>query len=133
MQSKVSSLIDSQVSSGALTSSQASELKQVFQQTFSGDSTTPGVQGAHHGHHHHGGDAADVATLGSDTATSTDPTTTSSTTAASTTSASTATDTTQKLVDQFIRSLQQSASTSYGQAGTTNTADLSSLLLNVGA
>jgi hypothetical protein len=130
LQTKISSLIDAQVNSGTLTSSQASELKDVFSQTFGSGSTTAdasGVQGHHGGHggHHH---AASATATDASTDTDSDAT---STTASS--SSSSSTDSTQQLIDQFLQSLQSAQSTSYSAAGTTGTSNLSSLLMNITA
>jgi hypothetical protein len=132
LQSKISGLIDAQVSNGTLTSSQATELKDVFQQTF-GSTGTSGVHGHHGGGHHHGAPPVDSDgdTDGSSTSASSTTSTSSAATLGSTSATGTTADSTQQLVDQFLQSLQTAQQTSYGASGTAGSADVSALLLNV--
>jgi hypothetical protein len=104
LKSKIDNLIAGEVSSGKLTSDQATELQGVFKAAFAsapdGAGGPGGAGGAHHGHHgHHGGPPP------ADSSTSTDSTGTSS-----------AAD----ILQQFLQSLQnsQSRSPSYSAAGT---------------
>ena len=110
MKSKIDDLIQNQVSSGKLTSAQATELKSVFSNTFSGQ-----PQGA-------GGPPPSASeSTSSDDSSSTDS------------SSSTTTDTSQ-LLQQLLEALQKSASqstSSYGANGGTSSAAIStSLVLN---
>jgi hypothetical protein len=58
LKSKIDDLIAGQVSSGKLTSAQASELQGVFKAAFTDGAGGPGgAGGAHHGHHGHAGAA----------------------------------------------------------------------------
>ncbi len=144
LKARISSLIDNQLSSGALTSGQAAELKQVFQQAFGSDGQTGSVEGAHHGHHHHAAptsaDAAsdpdgdgDPLTAGSTTSssTSTDPSAIGAVATSDATGSSSSA--TQKLVAQFLQSLQQAASNGYGAAGTASSPSQSALLVDLTA
>jgi hypothetical protein len=103
LKSKIDNLIAGEVSSGKLTSDQASELQGVFKAAFAkGGATGPDAAGgAHHGHHgHHGGPPS------ADASSATDGT-------ASTSSAD-------DILQQFLQSLQNSVSASrpsYGAAG----------------
>jgi hypothetical protein len=107
LKSKIDNLIAGEVSSGKLTSDQATELQGVFKTAFAnggasgGTSGPDGAGGAHHGHHgHHGGPPS------ADASSATDGT-------ASTSS-------TDDILQQFLQSLQNSVSASrpsYGAAG----------------
>lgn len=90
LKSKIDELIAGEVSSGNLTSDQASELQGVFKAAFADDAGAPGgAGGAHHGHHGgHGGPPP------ADTSSSTD----------STSNTSSAND----ILKQFLQSLQSS-------------------------
>jgi len=117
LKSKIENLIAGEVSSGSLTSDQATELQGVFKAAFGGGSAegaeaagSPGAgaaRHAHHGHHGGGGKSADA----------------SSTAGTSTSSAD--------VLQQFLQSLQDSVSTSspsvYGAAGTSGPASPSSV------
>ncbi|WP_407155101.1 hypothetical protein [Bradyrhizobium sp. STM 3557] len=111
MKSKIDDLIQSEVSSGKLTSDQATELKSVFANAFSGHA--PGAGGP------------PPSASGTDDASSDDSSTSSS--------SSTATDTTEllrELLAALQKSITQSAS-SYGANGTTSSsATGTSLVLN---
>ena len=109
-QSKVDSLIDKEVSDGKLTSDQATELKQVFANTFSG-----GPGGA----------------SSSDGTSSTDATSASASTSSSSDSSSSSDD-----IDQLLKKLlgalqnQMGSSGAYTANGSTSASSNSSLLLN---
>jgi hypothetical protein len=120
LKSKIDGLIAGQVSSGKLTSDQATELQGVFKAAFA--QGTDSVGGAHHGHHggHGGAPPADGASP-------TDSTTS--------TSSTTSTD---DILQQFLQSLQSSLSSSssspYSATGTTDpgssSPSFSALLIN---
>jgi hypothetical protein len=133
LQSKINSLIAGEVSSGKLTTAQATELQGVFKAAFANGSgpggagganaasllgspgqpaSPPAAGGAHHGHHgHHGG------SHGGDTS-STDNSSGSS-------NAGSAND----ILQQFLKSLQQSqsstSSSSYSSSGTPDSGNAS--------
>jgi len=111
MKSKIDDLIQSEVSSGKLTSDQATELKSVFANTFSGQA--------------HGAGGPPPPPPGAGDASSDDSSTSSS--------SSTATDTTEllkELLAALQKSMSQSAS-SYGANGTASSSTTStSLVLN---
>jgi hypothetical protein len=112
MKSKIDDLIQNEVSSGKLTSAQATELKNVFANAFSGQ-----AQGA-------GGPPPSAS--GADDASSDD---------SSTSSSSSSTSDTTELLKELLAALQksnsQSTSSSYGANGTTSSAASStSLVLN---
>ena len=118
LKSKIDNLIAGEVSSGKLTSDQATELQGVFKAAFaSGGASSPeGAGGAHHGHHGHHGGAAPA-----DSSSSTDG------------SASSAAD----ILQQFLQSLQNSQSapsSPYSAAGTpatgTSGSSFSALLID---
>jgi hypothetical protein len=122
LKSKIDDLINGEVSSGKLTSDQATELQGVFKAAFAngpGDAGgAGGAGGAHHGHGHHGGAKP------TDDASSTD-------------GSSSSTSSTDDILQQFLQSLQDSLSaaspTSYGATGSTSTdnnASLSALLFD---
>ena len=118
LKSKVDNLIAAQVSSGKLTSDQATELQGVFKAAFANGAD--GAGGAHHGHHGgHGGP----------------PPVDSSSSTGSTSSTGSAND----ILQQFLQSLQNSAfgssSTPYGATGisdpgNSSSASFSALLIN---
>jgi hypothetical protein len=136
LKAKIDNLIAGEVSSGKLTSAQATELQGVFKAAFAngaggaadagganaatavgGPGQTPDSQGAgaaHHGHHgHHGGSSA------SDTSSSSS----SGTSGASNTSSA------NDILQQFLQSLQNSLSSSspssYSASGTPDTGNAS--------
>ncbi|HLG80221.1 MAG TPA: hypothetical protein VKY22_04335 [Bradyrhizobium sp.] len=110
MQSKIDDLIQNEVSSGKLTSAQATELKGVFQSTF--------AQGA-------GGTGSASLTVDASSITS-------SSTSSSTATSSTDTSSISELLQQFLQALQSSlsssSSTSYNASGTSTTSDNGSQL-----
>jgi hypothetical protein len=106
LKSKIDGLIANEVSSGKLTSDQASELQGVFKAAFAdGGGTAGGAGHAHHGHHggHGGASSAD------------------SSQATDSTSSTSSTD----VLQQFLQSLQNSltASSSSASYGATGAAD----------
>jgi hypothetical protein len=115
IQSKINDLISSEVSSGKLTSDQATELQKVFSNTFaSGGPSALGGAGAPGGvgGHHHGGHG------GADASSSTDS-------SSSTTDAS-------DLLQQFLQSLkdsQSSSATGYDASGDSSNSGTASALL----
>ena len=119
LKSKIDDLINGEVSSGKLTSDQATELQGVFKTAFAnGPGDAGGAGGAHHGHGHHGGAKP------TDDASSSD-------------GSSPSTSSTDDILQQFLQSLQDSLSaaspTSYGATGSTSTdsnASLSALLFD---
>jgi len=119
LKSKIDDLINGEVSSGKLTSDQATELQGVFKTAFAnGPGDAGGAGGAHHGHGHHGGAKP------TDDASSSD-------------GSSLSTSSTDDILQQFLQSLQDSLSaaspTSYGATGSTSTdsnASLSALLFD---
>jgi hypothetical protein len=115
LQSKIDNLIAAQVSSGQLTSSQATELQGVFKAAFAN-----GAGGAHH--HHHGGSGGPPPTDGSSAADSTNSTSSGN-----------------DLLQQFLQSLQNSLSgssatpysaTGASDSGNNGSASFSALLIN---
>jgi hypothetical protein len=118
LKSKIDDLIAGEVSNGTLTSSQADELKGVFQSAFA-----KGPGGAHGaGGPPPGPPPSDDGS--SDSSSSTDPTSSSSTD-----------DSTAKILEQFLQALQQSqsSSSSYGANGATSASsstDISALLID---
>src|ERR1700750_2876980 len=78
LKSKIDDLINGEVSSGKLTSDQATELQGVFKAAFA--KGPGGAGGAGHAHGHHGGPPPSDATDATDATSSTDPTSTSSST-----------------------------------------------------
>ena len=111
MQSKIDDLIQSEVSSGKLTSDQASELKNVFANTFSGGASVAGGPPP----------PPDDSSDSSSTA-STDSTSSSSSSSASA----------EDLMKELIAMLQSatSQSTSYGSSGNSNSSSASALLVD---
>ncbi len=116
MQSKINDLIANEVSSGKLTSTQASELKGVFQATF--------AQGP-------GGPPPGDST-GSSSSTTDASSLASSTTSSSDTSSTDTSNNIAELLQQFLQALQSSlsssSSTSYNASGTSTATDNSSQL-----
>src|ERR1700737_4104766 len=102
LKSKIDGLIANEVSSGKLTSSQATELQGVFQSAFAngGPGGPGGAGGAHHGHH--GGPPPP------DSSSSTDSTGSTSSTSSSSSSSSSSSTTTNDILQQFLQSLQNS-------------------------
>jgi hypothetical protein len=143
LKSKIDDLIAGEVTSGKLTSAQATELQGVFKAAFAngagssseagGAATSigapaptaepPATGAAHHGHHgHHGGPPAGDATSSTDT-----------TSGASNTSS--AIDILQQFLQSLKDSLSSSSSSSYGASGTPDTgnagaASVSALLID---
>ena len=115
MQSKINDLIANEVSSGKLTSTQASELKGVFQASF--------AQGP--------GGPPPGASTGSSSST-TDASLASSTTSSSDTSSTDTSNNIAELLQQFLQALQSSLSSSspnaYNASGTSTATDNSSQL-----
>jgi hypothetical protein len=116
LKSKIDNLIAGEVSSGKLTSDQATKLQDVFKATFANGAGGAGGAGGAHGHHGgHGGPPP------ADGSSSTDST-----------SSSSGTTSTADIVQQFLQSLQNSlstsasSSTSYNAAGSTGSANNSS-------
>ena len=116
LKSKIDGLIAGEVSSGKLTSDQATELQGVFKAAFAN-----GAGGAHHGHHGGHGGAPPA-----DSSSSTDGTTSSTSTA-------------DDVLQQFLQSLQNSLSasspTSYSATGISDpgnnsSTSFSALLIN---
>jgi hypothetical protein len=107
LKSKINDLISNEVSSGKLTSDQASELQGVFKAAFAdGGGAAGGAGHAHHGHHGgHGGASS------ADSSQPTDSTSSTSSTA--------------DVLQQFLQSLQNSlaASSSSASYGTTGAPD----------
>ena len=111
LQDKVSSLIDQQVTSGALTSDQASELRQVFANTFSGQG--PGSAG---------GPPPGPPPSVTDSASDSDGSTTDTQTSIA------------DLINNFLKQLQQNQTSGYdASAGSTNAGNPVSYLLNIQA
>jgi hypothetical protein len=126
LKSKIDTLIANEVSSGKLTSDQATELQGVFKQAFAQGAgaadASGGVAGAGHAHHgHHGGHGGP-------------PPTDDSTTTDGTSSTSSASD----ILQQFLQALQSSQSAAspspYGATGVSDpggsSASFSALLIN---
>jgi hypothetical protein len=123
LKSKIDTLIANEVSSGKLTSDQATELQGVFKQAFAqGDGASGATGGAGHAHHgHHGGHGGP-------------PPADDSSTTDGTTSTSSASD----ILQQFLQALQSSQSaaspSSYGATGVSDpgssSASFSALLIN---
>src|SRR5712664_2203075 len=109
LKSKIDDLIAGEVSSGKLTSDQATELQGVFKAAFANG--PDGAGGAHHGGH--GGPPP------TDSSSSTDSTDSSSGT-------SSANDILQQFLQSLQDSLSASSSTSYGASGTSGTGSNSS-------
>jgi hypothetical protein len=113
LKSKIDDLIAGEVSSGKLTSDQATELQGVFKAAFAnGPSGAGGPDGAGGTHGHHGGHGGPPPT---DSASSTDSTSSSS-------GASSADDILQQFLQSLQESLSASSSTSYGATGSSSTA-----------
>ena len=108
--SKIDDLIAGEVSSGKLTSDQATELQGVFKAAFANGAGGPGGPGGAHGHH--GGHDGPPPT---DSASSTDSTSSSS-------GASSADDILQQFLQSLQESLSASSSTSYSATGSSSTA-----------
>ena len=115
LKSKIDGLIAGEVSSGTLTSDQATELQGLFKAAFA-----DGASRAHHGHHggHGGPPPADV-----------------SSSADSTSSTGSATDILQQFLQSLQNSLSASSSLSYGATGVSDpgsrsSSSFSALLIN---
>ena len=113
LKSKIDDLIAGEVSSGKLTSDQATELQGVFKAAFAngpgGAGGPDGAGGAHGRHDGHGGPPP------TDSASSTDSTSSSS-------GASSADDILQQFLQSLQESLSASSSTSYSATGSSSTA-----------
>lgn len=96
MKSKIDDLISNEVSSGKLTSDQASELQNLFKNAFA-----KGAGHAHHGGHHHGGLPPSGDSQSSDA-----------------TDASSSSDNASQLLQDLIKSAQDTQSSSYSADGT---------------
>jgi hypothetical protein len=113
LKSKIDDLIAGEVSSGKLTSDQATELQGVFKAAFAnGPGGAGGPDGAGGAHGHHGGHGGPPPT---DSASSTDSTSSSS-------GASSADDILQQFLQSLQESLSASSSTSYSATGSSSTA-----------
>jgi hypothetical protein len=113
LKSKIDDLIAGEVSSGKLTSDQATELQGVFKAAFAnGPGGAGGPDGAGGAHGHHGGHGGPPPT---DSASSTDSTGSSS-------GASSADDILQQFLQSLQESLSASSSTSYSATGSSSTA-----------
>src|SRR5216684_7891351 len=117
LKSKIDDLIAGEVSSGKLTSDQATELQGVFKAAFAnGPGCAGGPGGAGGAHGHHGGHGGPPPT---DSASSTDSTSSSSGTSSA-----------DDILQQFLQSLQDSlsasSSTQYSATGTSGTGSNSS-------
>ena len=110
LKSKIDDLIAGEVSSGKLTSAQATELQGVFKAAFANGPGGAGGPGGAHGHH--GGHDGPPPT---DSASSTDSTSSSS-------GASSADDILQQFLQSLQESLSASSSTSYSATGSSSTA-----------
>jgi hypothetical protein len=140
IKSKINSLIQAQVSSGALTSDQATELQNLFSNTFgngpggSGGQGGPGGPGGPQGF---GGPPSGPPPSGSSASSSSASAleqlldSSSSTDSSSTDSSSTDSNSLSNVLQDFLKQLQDAQSLSYGANGTTTaTSSLSSTLLN---
>ena len=113
LKSKIDDLIAGEVSSGKLTSDQATELQGVFKAAFAnGPGGAGGPDGAGGAHGHHGGHGGPPPT---DSASSTDSTSSSS-------GASSADDILQQFLQSLQESLSASSSISYSATGSSSTA-----------
>ena len=113
LKSRIDNLIAGEVSSGKLTSDQATELQGVFKAAFAnGPGGAGGPDGAGGAHGHHGGHGGPPPT---DSASSTDSTSSSS-------GASSADDILQQFLQSLQESLSASSSTSYSATGSSSTA-----------
>jgi hypothetical protein len=122
LKSNIDGLIANEVSSGKLTSDQATELQGVFKAAFADGAGGPGgVSEAHHGHHgHHGGHGGPPPADGSSSANSTSST-------------SSASDVLQQFLQSLQNSLSASSSQSYSATGTSgpgSSPSFSALLIN---
>lgn len=115
MQSKINDLIANEVSSGKLTSTQASELKGVFQATFA-----QGRGGPPSGNSASGSSATDASLLASSTTSSSD--------ASSTDTSNNIAELLQQFLQTLQSSLSSSSSSAYNASGTSTATDNSSQL-----
>jgi len=116
LKSKIDDLIAGEVSSGKLTSDQATELQGVFKAAFANGPGGAGGPAGAGGAHGHGGPGGPPPT---DSASSTDSTSSSSDT-------SSANDILQQFLQSLQESLSASSSTSYSATGTSGTGSTSS-------
>jgi hypothetical protein len=123
LKSKIDDLIAGEVSSGKLTSDQATELQGVFKAAFAGGASGAGGAGGAHGHHGGHGGPPPAASSSSANGTDTSSTTTS----------------VDDILKQFLQSLQDSltssSSSSYGATGSSaaagnSTSSFSALLID---
>ena len=112
LKTKIDSLIAGEVSSGKLTSAQATQLQGVFKAAFAngpggslGANAALSLGGAHHGHHGHRGDPS-----ATDTSSATDS-------ASGTSDPNSASDILQQFLKSLQASLSQSSPSSYGASG----------------
>ena len=118
LKSKIDDLIAGEVSSGKLTSDQATELQGVFKAAFANGPDSAGGPGGAGGaqHGHHGGPGG--------------PPPTDSSSSSDSTSSSSGTSSASDILQQFLQSLQDSlsasSSTPYGATGTSGTGSNSS-------
>lgn len=127
MQTQVSSAIDSDVSSGKLTTDQATELKGLFAKAHGGGHV-------HHGHGGGGASALDALFSDDSTTDPTDPTSTASSSTTSTDPLASLTSTASSATDRlsgFVSTLRSAVSSNslYGAAGST-AGRLGSMLVN---
>jgi hypothetical protein len=137
IKSKINSLIQAQVSSGALTSDQATELQNLFSNTFGNGPDGSGGAGGPGGPQGFGGPPPGPPPSGSSASSSSASALeqlldgSSSTDSSSTDSSSTDSNSLSNVLQDFLKQLQDTQSLSYGANGTTTaTSSLSSTLLN---
>jgi hypothetical protein len=137
IKSKINSLIQAQVSSGALTSDQATELQNLFSNTFGNGPGGQGGPGGPGGPQGFGGPPPGSPPSGSSASSSSTSALeqlldgSSSTDSSSADSSSTDSNSLSNVLQDFLKQLQDAQSLSYGANGTTTaTSSLSSTLLN---
>ena len=136
IKSKINSLIQAQVSSGALTSDQATELQNLFSNTFGNGPGGSGGQGGPGGPGSGGpppGPPPSGSSASSSSASALEQLldSSSSTDSSSTDGSSTDSNSLSNVLQDFLKQLQDAQSLSYGANGTTTaTSSLSSTLLN---
>ena len=117
IKSKIDDLINGEVQKGTLTSAQATELQNVFANTFAqGGRGGPGGAGGHHGHHHHDSDSGSAGSTDSSSAAATLLSATGSSSSDGTSSSG---DSVTSLIQKFLQSLQDSLQqgTNYSASG----------------
>jgi hypothetical protein len=123
IKSKIDDLINGEVQKGTLTSAQATELQNVFANTFA-----KGGPGGHHGHHH-GGDSADAG--GSSTSSSPADTLLSAISSSSSDGTGSTSDNAASLIQTFLQSLQNSQQQGgYGANGDSTGSSFSALVID---